>query len=210
MSKFITWKKLKDTDGICNTGLGEVIEQLGGKGITLPQARKACKEGVFSLPDAVRAATAIKLPNWKLALGKVVAFVHPKAKKYYKHKDAYLHNQNVLESGRIEDVDGAAADAAWAAAEAAGKEDAAAFADNATDEATGEEDAADRAAAWAADAVEAAARAAAWAADAAHAARDADAVDVDLAADAAAWATRADRTNVNNLIDIYFNVLEEK
>jgi hypothetical protein len=175
MSDLIPWQAMKDADGICNTGLEKVISKLGGKGITLSQARKACKEGVFPLWYAVIAATALELPNWELALGKVVAFVHPKAKKYYTHKDAYRHNQKALEEGRLADVDRNAA-----------------------------HQAAVRVADWAA-------RVADWAA--AKAARVADAaVDATWAAEAAAllllyWAAGWD--TVNDLIDIYFDALEE-
>jgi hypothetical protein len=136
---------MKDTVGICNTDLEEVISKLGGDGITLPQARKACKEGVFSLPDAVRAATALELPTWKLALGKMVAHAHYKAKDYYEDEDVYLHNQKALEEGRLEDIDSAATRSADAAAEAAD-----AAAETAVARATAV-DAAVAAAAWAAD-----------------------------------------------------------
>jgi hypothetical protein len=161
---------MKDTDGICNIDLEEVIEKLGGDGITLSQARRACKEGIFYFPNAVRAATALELPNWEKALGKAVAHVHPKAKDYYEDEEAYLHNQKALEEGRLEDVDRAAA---RAAANAAG----AAEADWAT---------------WAAAATKAA-----W--DAAEAA----------AATWTAWAAAVAVDDVNDLIDIYFDVLEE-
>jgi hypothetical protein len=109
----ILWETMKDADGICNTDLEEVISKLGGDGITLPQARRACKDGIFSFSDAVRAATALRLPNCKLAVGKVVAHVHPKAKDYYKDKDTYYRNQKALEEDRLEDIDIDAA--AWAA-----------------------------------------------------------------------------------------------
>jgi hypothetical protein len=169
MSKIILWETMKDTVGICNRGLKEVINKLGGEGITLPQARKACKEGVFPLWYAVRAATALELPNWKLALGKVVAHVHPKAKKYYKDEAVYFYNQKILEEGRLEDIDSAAAGAAV-----------------------------DAAATWAAWAATWATRAAGWAAaPCCSAARAAN------AAEAAAG-------GVDELIDIYFDTLEEK
>jgi hypothetical protein len=153
MSKIILWETMKDTVGICNETLEEVISKLGGDGITLPQARRACKDGIFSFPDAVKSATALQLSNWKLALGKVVAHVHPKAKKYYEDKVIYIQNQKALEEGRLEAIDQ--------------------------------------------DAARAAARMAAWAA-----------ADAETAWDAADWAAET-TGDVDDLIDIYFDVLEE-
>lgn len=117
MSKVYPWKKLRETKGICNDGLDEVIAKLGGDGITLEQARKACKDETFPFYDAVRAATALQLPNWKLALGRVVASAHPKAKEHYENEAIYLQNQKALEEGRLEDINEDAAKSAFHNAE---------------------------------------------------------------------------------------------
>lgn len=113
MSDLIPWVRLEYLSDLCPYGK-RVIAKLGGEGITLSQAHKACKNKVFNLPFAVRAATALKLDNWKLALGKVVAHVHPKAKDYYENEFIYFHNQEALENGRLENVDKDAAKAAYA------------------------------------------------------------------------------------------------
>jgi hypothetical protein len=178
----ITWKKMKNTVGICDIGLEKIIDELGGDGITLPQARKACKDGIFSFSVAVRAATTLELPNWEKALGKMVAHVHPKAKKYYENEEAYLHNQKALEEGRLKDIagwfvinDNIYRDDSYAYLVAAAEADRAAW--------TAE-------AAWATDR-------AAWTAVAAERAATVAAV-LEAAVD-----------DVDDLIDIYFDVLED-
>jgi hypothetical protein len=165
MSK-IFWKELRNIEYISYKSLAKFIDILGGDGITLEQFREACKEKVFSFPNAVKVATALHLPNWKKALGKVVAHVHSKTEEGYKDKDDYLHNQKALEEGRLEDINIAAAEAAAKANDGI------------------------------------------WAGEAARRAGDttlaAEAIRIAWAAEAATWAN----DNVNDLIDIYFDVLK--
>lgn len=107
MSDLIPWVRLEYLSDLCPHGK-RVIAKLGGEGITLSQAHKACKNKVFNLPFAVRAATELNLPNWRLALGKMIACVHPQVKEYYKayyeDESMYLHNQQCLEVGRLESI----------------------------------------------------------------------------------------------------------
>lgn len=177
MSKKIIWKVNKYyEDG------GVTFEEAV---FTLSQARKACKECIFYFPDAVRAATALQLPNWEKALGKVVAHAHYRAKKYYEDEKVYLHNQKALEDGRLEDIDLAATRAAVDA-----------WADDAV------------VTVWVAGAAATGWAAAAWVARAAVG--DADAAEVaEWAAARAAGAAWIAVDDVNDLIDIYFDVLEE-
>jgi hypothetical protein len=104
MSKKIIWKAKKHKkDG------GVTFEEAIS---TLPHARKACKQNPSVFPGAVKTATTLQLPGWKLALGKMVAHVHPKAKKYYEDEETYIHNQEALEEGRLEAIDKREANAA--------------------------------------------------------------------------------------------------
>lgn len=159
MSVFISWEKVKNLESTCSDDLEKVISKLGGDGITLSQAKKVCKDGFFALRNAIGVATALQLPNWQLALGRMVAHTHSKAIKYYKNEDAYLHNQQALEAGRLKDIDSPATNAARAAK---------------------------RAANWSFDIK----KAANWAARTVE------------------WAARV--TGLNDLIDIYFDALEEE
>jgi hypothetical protein len=163
----IAWKTLEGLDSVNSAWLKAAINKLGGDGITLLQARKACKDGVFNLLEVVELYTTINYPNRELALGKMVAHIHPKISTYYKKEEIYHHNQKCLLSGRLEDIDGSAA---VKASKAATKDDA-------TYTWTG----------WAVN----------WASY-----RDAGAT---MAAGITIWSV----TCVEDLIDIYFNGLEE-
>lgn len=163
----IAWKTLKRLDSINNDWLKAAINKLGGDGITLAQVRRFCKDELLNFTEVVGLFTTMNYPDWELALGRMIAHIHPKVSIHYKKEEIYRHNQECLLSGRLEGIDGSAA---VKASNAAAKTDATYT--------------------WAGWAVS-------WASY-----RDAGAT---MAAGITIWSV----TCVEDLIDIYFDVLEE-
>jgi hypothetical protein len=177
---YISWKKLLKT---ALRACSRVVSSPPSLLITFLKSSLQIllyKNKIFSFHNAVRAATLLKLPNWKKALGRVIAHVHLKAKKYYEDKVIYLRNHKALKEGRLEDVDidavRAAKSASWVAY------------------LLGFDDVDTTSAGW-------------NAAEAVMAVGDAEYIAVD--ADYATYTAARAVDNVDTLIDTYFDVLEE-